>query len=499
MSVADLLAFLFGGAALLYAWFEQYAVDAETTLLPWLARRGWVLYVDLVDQHPPLLPWLLVPFDGDPGLPLRVAIVALRALALVFTYLVARRLCGAWGALIALIGAALWAIGANAAHLWYDGALAPVYLGIVFLLVGPHNFPARNGDLPRAAAQIRLALVLGGLLAVAMVLKQHAVLALPGVLLALAWNRPGRGRRITAFACGVLLPVAIVALYLVSQGAGGTAAYWTIAYSLEGNYAAAASLTPPPGETMWLLAAFSPLVAMALVGTVRGARNAALRHYRLLIAGPGLLLAAILPVWPRYGRFHLQAAIPLLSLAAGVTAVILFHELRHRGWRARPISAAATLLLAAYFLVGVSEGITSFRIQSQLPPVSAPYASTLPPLADWVDRHTAHGAPIVLYGVDELVYRVLAHPPPKPWVPQLAWILTAQGAGARWWDGVVRARPLVALVAASWWDSGPPPSNEPGPGWLRANYHADSRFMLIPYPGAASVSVVALLLNDGGP
>jgi len=139
MSVADLLAFLIGGAALVYAWFEQYAVDAETTLLPWLIRRGWVLYADLVDQHPPLLPWLLVPFDGDPGLPLRVAIFALRAVTLLFTYIVARRLCGAWGALVALSGAALWAIGANAAHLWYDGALAPVYLGIVFLLVEQDN------------------------------------------------------------------------------------------------------------------------------------------------------------------------------------------------------------------------------------------------------------------------------------------------------------------------------------------------------------------------
>ena len=84
-------------------------------------------------------------------------------------------------------------------------------------------------------------------------------------------------------------------------------------------------------------------------------------------------------------------------------------------------------------------------------------------------------------------------------MPQLAWILTAQGAGARWWDGVVMARPSVALVAESWWDSGPPASNEPGPGWLRANYHADARFVLIPYPGAASVSVVGLLINDGGP
>jgi hypothetical protein len=499
ITAASLLAGLVGVAALVYAWYEQYSVDAETTLLPWLIRRGWVLYADLIDQHGPLLPWLLVPFDGDPGLPLRVLIVALRAVTLLLTYLVARRLCGAWGGLVALSGAALWAIGANAAHLWYDGALAPVYLGILLLLVGQHKYPAKIGDSARVAAEIPLAVALGGLLAVAMLLKQHAVIAVPAVLLALAWDRPGRGRRLLAFASGVLVPIALVGVYFISRGAGQPAAYWTIAYSLEGNYATAAGLAQPPGDTLWLLAAFAPMVALILAGTTPGARHVAGRYYRVLIAGSGLLLAATLPLWPRYGRFHLQAAIPLLAVTAGATVVILYHELRQRKWQTRLLSAMATLLLVVYIAVGVSEGLTSFRIQSQLPPVSAPYASTLPPLANWVGRHTARDAPIVLYGVDELLYRMLAHPPPRPWVPQLTWILSAQDAGARWWAGVVRERPSVALVAATWWDSGVPASNEPSPGWLRANYHADARFVLVPYPGAPSVTVVALLLNDGGP
>ncbi len=38
-----------------------YEVDHEMTLLPWLMGKGWRLYGDLVDQHPPLLTWLAGP------------------------------------------------------------------------------------------------------------------------------------------------------------------------------------------------------------------------------------------------------------------------------------------------------------------------------------------------------------------------------------------------------------------------------------------------------
>ena len=320
---AGLLALFIGLSALVYAWYEQYAVDAETTLVPWLLRRGWLLYTDVIDQHPPLLPWLLMPFDGDPGLPLRIFIFALRALTLLLTYVAARRLCGAWAGLVALAGAALWAIGANAAHLWYDGALAPVYLGALLLLMARDKPAAPGGKGVRAPTEIQRALALGCLLAAGLLLKQHALIALPGIMLAIGFGRSGRRSRLVAFATGLLVPLVLVALYFTWQGAGAPAAYWVVAYSIAGNYAGAAGLPPPSGETWWLVPAFAPAIAILLVVVASGAGKLAVRHARLLAAGPGLLLAATLPVWPRYGRFHLEAAIPLLAVGAGATAVVL--------------------------------------------------------------------------------------------------------------------------------------------------------------------------------
>jgi hypothetical protein len=351
-----------------------------------------------------------------------------------------------------------------------------------------------------AAVRIPVAFALGGLLAIGMLLKQHAVLALPGVVLALAWGtRTGRAKRFAAFAAGLALPLLLVGLYYAFQGALSEATYWIFAYTFDGNYAGAAGLAPAPGEWLWLAIAFSPAVALLLAGAASGLRVAWRAYTPLLLAGPWLLLATILPVWPRYGRFHLQAAVPLLAVVAGAAMVALGYALPGSTRRSRVLCVVAALLLSVYALGGLRESIVSFSVQTTLGPVAAPYATTAPPLAAWINAHTAPGAPIILYGVDPLIYRVVEHPPPPPWSQQLPWILSAHGTYERVWAGVVASRPAVALVAASWWGDGEPPSLEPSPGWLRTMYHEASRFDLVPYSGAQPVSVVALLLDAAKP
>jgi hypothetical protein len=539
-AVAVALAGLVGSAALVYAWFQQYAVDPEVTLLPWLMRQGWPLYQDLIDQHPPLFPLMLTLLNGDPGLPTRIFIVALRGLTLLLTYVVARRLAGVWGGLIALAATALWALGAEGAHLWYDSALAPIYLGVVLLLVAGFSSPPRylnhkgtestknprrylwffitegterteSAELtedhdsrftirvpgPTWSDGVLAALSLGLLLGIAILIKQHAMVAVPGVALAIGWGTasPGRVRRLVAFADGLLLPLLIAAACFVLQGTWEEMAYWAIGYTVDANYASAAAMPPASGEWLWLAAGLAPAVALLVAWPGAGARSAWRAHSRLILAGPWLLLAAILPVWPRYGRFHLQAAVPLLAVAAGVAAIVAIRSLRRPAPGIRTAATLAAVLLAAYALVGFREASESIRIQTTLGPVAAPYAATATPLAAWVDAHTTPGAPIVLYGVDALLYRVLDHPPPRPWAPLLPWIMSAHGTHARLWAGVVATRPQVAIVASSWWYAKAYSSVAPGPEWLRTAYHPAASFEVSPYAGAPLVRVVALLLD----
>src|SRR5213082_2340616 len=52
----------------LVCWLSPYEVDYEVALLPMLVRKGWVMYRDIIDQHPPLLPALLgITTSGDTG------------------------------------------------------------------------------------------------------------------------------------------------------------------------------------------------------------------------------------------------------------------------------------------------------------------------------------------------------------------------------------------------------------------------------------------------
>jgi hypothetical protein len=475
-----------GAAAL--AWGRQWFVDYEVALLPWLLRRGAVLYRDVADQHPPLVPLLLALVDGDPGLPLRAVTVGLQALTLALTYAAARRWGGGAAGLGALLLAALWAPAFDADHLWYDAALAPVYLGALWLLAPPAGGRGR-------------ALALGALLGAGILLKQHALLAAAPVLAALALVTP-RGARAGAVAwvaLGPALAVAGAGALLAATGAARAAWYWIVAYSLTSDYATAAAAPPPPGEWPVLAALFAPALALPLAawsarrGPPSGDSPARAQAPALLIALLGLLLIATLPAWPRYGRYHLAAAVPLCAVAAALAGRLALPALV-RARRAAPalLAGGAALALLAWTAAGAAGAAAGLRGGGR--PV-APYANA-GPLRAWVAAHAAPADPVVIWGLDPLLYRVVERAPPLPWAPQYPWIMAARDTEPRWWAAVARARAPVALVSAGGWALAVAPGVDSGEARLREGYHEAARFSVTNYPGAAPVAVVGLLRND---
>jgi hypothetical protein len=500
------------GFATLLAWSTQYYVDYEMSLLPWLTSRGWVLYRDMVDQHPPLLPWLLALLGaGDPGLPLRLVITGLGVLTLALTYAVATRLAGPLAGLAAVALAAIQANVFEGNHLWYDGVLGPVYLGVLLLLArapaasgtsGPHPPAARVPVVIRAYGS---EVVLGLLLGAGLLIKQQAVLAVPFVALAL-WHGARAGRRVGAFVSALALPLVVAGLIYAIQGAFAAAWYWVVAYSLTGNYVTTAALPAAPSETPVLAVLYAPALALLLagIGTISPIRRAAflIPHspFPIPLAGLGLLIAATAPAWPRYGRFHFQAAVPLLAVAGGVALVGLIGQIRQPGRSGRLVAGLGLGLLGVSTLAALASAIQGVALNLRLGPVVAAYTaadSGLAPLRAWVDAHAPPAAPIIVYHVDNLIYRALDREPLRLWAPQYPWILQADDTDARWWAGVAQARPLVAVVSAGGWDTSPVAGPATGEGRLRYDYHEAQRFQLRIYPFVAPVGVVGLLRNDG--
>ncbi len=466
-------------ASTLVVWRSQYFVDSETTLLPWLTSRGWVLYRDMIDQHPPLFTALLVPLGGAgaPGSPLHLVVVGLHLLTLIVTYAVASQIGGRIAGLASVALAAIWTVAFEGTHLWYDGALAPLYLLMLLLAFKLSSAPG---------ASTRLSFALGLLVGLGLLVKQQAVLAVPFIGLSV-WA----GGRNSFYLVGMALPLAVAGAIYAFQGTLGDAWYWVVVFSLTSNYTVLAGL--PPSATEWpaLIALYLPSVALLVSW---GGRERTKRVWPT-VAFFGLLLAATVPAWPRYGRFHLLAAVPLLAVAGGLAVASLGARLRIAPPTKRGLSIFGLLLVASSALFGSGEWLHAFDLTQAQGPPATPYVGTIAPLRKWVDAHAPPHAPILVLHLDSMLYRVLEREPPRPWTPQLPWILQANNTEARWWETVDSTHPKVAIVSAGGWDASPYPGFESGEARLRHDYHEAVRFQIVNYPHAPPVTVVCLLRN----
>ena len=456
--------------------------DQESALLPWLMSRGWVLYRDLRDQHTPLFPWAAA-FLPDPGSAGTQFALNLALLALVcgLLALVAWRTAGPFAAMVAMSVYAVWTIRFDGAHLWYDFALAPFYLVAYWLCW-------RTADEPLTRWRC---VALGGLLGTAVLVKQHAVVALLGGLVLM-----GTPRAAAAYACGAFVPLILSAVAFLRLGALGDDVYWAGTFNVTSRYVETGGLGVPKSDWPLLLALLSPLLVLALGAGVR--RREERRFPRFPLFAASLIVAAILPIWPRYARFHLAAALPLMSIVTGLAARNLATRLRD--WREHHRlrwTAGFFLILGAVALTVPFRGRSLFAVW-RTASAPLPYSTTASPLRAWVQSITTPGEPIFIYDLDPTLYRVVEREPPRPWSPLFPWILEGDSTATEWADGVEAAHPRVALVTREFVAGRhlPIPDHGRTESYVRAHYAAGPHFSVQKYPGGSSQEIVALLRSD---
>jgi hypothetical protein len=456
--------------------------DQEMALFPWLLRRGWVLYRDLKDQHPPLLPALLA-LTPDPGgaAPELILTLGLILLTTLLVALLAARLRGPGAAVGAAGLYALWLFTLGDAHLWYDLALGPCYLGAALLAGGAAPWAGRR------------AVALGLLLGAAALIKQQAALPLlAGLALVPGPTVRLRGAYLAAAAA---LPLASL-LVFAGLGALPDYLYWAGLYNLTSTYAVTGAAPVPPAEWPWLALLYAPAGAAALLWLARRLQGHAASVRRSLF-GAALLIAASAPAWPRYARFHLAAALPLLAVAAAVAVIDLARLARGLNRRA----AAPWLLAAALLLIalpaGALTGLRAGRDFWRAGRAPLPYSGSIAPLQAWIAATTRPDEPILVYDLDPTLYRALDRAPPRPWTPLFPWIMEGDDTTEAWLAGLTAARPRVALVTPEFVAGRrlPLPDNGRADAFLRANYEPGPRFKVQKYAAAGTTEVVALRLR----
>jgi hypothetical protein len=458
-------------------------LDQEMALFPWLMRNGWALYTDVRDQHGPLFPALLalLPDPGSASTQLAVTIV-LVGLVAALVAVGAWRVAGPVAALLATGLYALWILSYDGAHLWYDLALAPVYL-LAFIL---------GLSMVRGPGVPWKALALGLLLSVAILVKQQAVVAVLGVPALI----PVRQLRLLGlFLLGISLPVLASLLVFLGMGGLGDYLYWTVGYNITSNYAQEGSTPVPATDWPILLALFAPAAALALSAAWLPIprRDAG----RMAIFTGGLLVAATIPVWPRYATFHLAAAVPLLAMLGGIgiwTLVGRFPGLRMLALV--PWALAVLLVLFSLRVTGPSGERTLANVW-RTEPAPLPYSATAGPLRSWIQAQTPPDRPILVYDLDSTLYRVVERKPPKPWSPLYPWILEGDSTSAQWLAGIEQAQPRIVLVTPEFVAGRhlPLPDGGRSEAYLRAHYKEAARFTVQKYPDSGPQQVVALQLS----
>lgn len=412
---APVFAFAITGA-ILYA--PDLLADPRLIVQPWLLQQGYVPYVQIYDEHAPLWPellaWMQRIVGRDPVTTLRWAHAALVAGSVGMTILVTARRYGSLAA--ATAGIFIWAFSLRFGWwaAWYDLALTPIYILVYWIAT---RQTAR--DIVRFA-------LLGTLIGIAVLIKQHAAVLLATVILPLLLARLrrngvlGSAKVLAGVLVGGFAPFAIYFAYY-TLGQGGHIAdwfYWNVLFNLIGAYASAGFLAPEP---LHLAAVWPALVVVAgyillprqpSTGTNDGTRWVLL----------GVWVGAVVLQYPRYSIPHWAPSLPFVALMAGaIVGRLAARYLASPSDVKRVVFAPVIVLLLFWSGQGAID--YWYRIYDNRVP-EALKLDSVRPLAATLRPHVPSGEPILILPDNEAtanLYYLLDTPPAGHWVMHYPW------------------------------------------------------------------------------
>jgi len=389
---------------------------------------------------PQLLAWLLPLFQGDALLAARVMHAFLIGSTVLASVLWAYHVSGRWAAVAA---GAFFLAWSNLAYwaLWYDLALAPLYLMLFFLLSQEKQGHARK--------RLGLAGLITGL---AVLVKQQAlvlVVTIPVWLIGQYYLRKINLRTGIplglVYLLGLAIPIAAyLGYYYQMAGTFQDLLYWSLSFNLTGDYKALGRLAPTPDQIRQVLPAFLMALPFTLsLVSPPGLQDKAIPSHSQRIWLIGFLILAALMLYPRYSTMHWAAALAFIALISGIACADLVRQPRERSlW-----PHTWGVYLAVVLLWTLSGAFTYSLRFSQTRPQNLIEFSPLIDLANQLKARDLPDKGLVLFPDDEGVsnlYYLLQRQPPKFWLMNYPWFMNRYTI-AHWLQVVETEQPQTLI------------------------------------------------------
>ena len=430
--VRTALAALIAYQIVVYGFVMRAYLHMSVVLLPYLmGTPGYKMYESINVGYPPGWLWLntlfyqLIP---NHELRLRLGTVIIAVFINLLVYTLARQWWGEWAGFIASTLFVVWGVLMLEYLMYFEFALGLLSVAALTLW-NKHD------------SRWWQPLLAGTLIGLAVIVKHHA-LAVAGVFV--LWRLAGMDWKaavvdVLRFGFGVALPIVVVLLVLAAQGVLEYGLYLML--GSHGDYFASASQSAGERDLV-LLALWLALVPLFALKTVFRRRTWRSKDILLL----GLLIALCMPAFPRYGRFHLMGAVPIVALISAGTVVELF---RYRSRSVLRIYAA--LATAVMVLVGAALPLY-YRLR--LGEIESQYGA-LQLLVEWVQVQT--NAPPdtrmwILPDIDPTTnfYAVSGYLPPLQYSQTYSWILAASPLFERVMTSLDTEPPLYVIRVDDW-------------------------------------------------
>lgn len=402
-----------GAQALFYLHILPLSLGPRVVLQPWLMQRGYLLYKNIADEHPPLLSFLLLAMQPIASDSLQVAKFTLILLISVTTLLTfwAGKQDDSWlSGILSLFFFTMWSPIFGYGKLWHETLLSPIYLLILMLWQSPTYLKIN----------CRLFFI-GVLLGIALLVKQHATAVIFGILLWFFFkNRRDHYpvwrslMRIIPISLGVLLPIgAFTVYYWLKARALRELLFWLVTFNFINHYTQLASLQPSFEQIRLLAPAYiMVLPAVASMWDQRTPQNIPSIKREM---GLVLLITSSLTVYPRFGFFHLQASLPILAWLSGTTMVRFVRSSgKSHTYFLKGVFWSVLLLWMLY------TGPIFYKALRSSPPQKIYEYSDLVPLANEIRQHVGPTECIYVLPDDEAtanLYYLTQCLPPSLWVP----------------------------------------------------------------------------------